>query len=341
MLDAGTDEREHPMPGTRSTGRKNGQDVIYQMITDRMIAQLQQGTVPWRKPWKVAGGAAGWPLNIKSKKPYRGINPILLAAEPYTSPWWGSYNQWAEACGAVKVGREWQNKDGSRWAGLAGQTSATVIFWKQVFVDTDEISPRTGRPVQKRIPTLRYSSVFNAEQVTGLPERFAPAGVPEPPSHSEQMLRALEIHKAYIDRAGLDFIEGGDRAYYNLGNAIHVPPLAAYEDEAEYWSTTFHEDTHSTGHPSRVNRPGIEHFDHFGSDRYSKEELVAEMGAAMLMATAGIETPATFKNSAAYIANWLQKLASEPKWVIQAAAQAQKAVDHILGVSFAEDREED
>jgi antirestriction protein ArdC len=324
----------------RSTGQTNGQDAIYQKITDRMIAQLQQGTVPWRKPWKT-GASVGWPLNIKSKKPYRGINPILLATEGYASPWWGSFNQWAEACGAVRAGKEWQNPDGTKWAGLAGQTSATVIFWKQIFVDTDEISPRTGQPAKKRIPMLRYYSVFNAEQVAGVPERFAPAEAPEPPSHDEQMLRALEIHKAYIDRAGLDFTEHGDRAYYNLHNGIHVPPLGSYEDEAEYWSTVFHEDTHSTGHPSRLNRPGIEHFDHFGSQKYSKEELVAEMGAAMLMATAGIETTATFENSAAYIASWLQKLASEPKWVIQAGAQAQKAVDHILGISWGSDSEDD
>jgi antirestriction protein ArdC len=333
------------MTKRKSPGRGNGQDTIYQMITDRMTAQLKQGTVPWRRPWRITGGS-GWPMNIKSRKPYRGINPILLITEPYTSPWWGSYNQWAEACGAVKAaddsrrGWHWQNPDGTTWAGLAGQTSATVIFWKQVFVDTDETSA-SGKPVQKRIPMLRYYSVFNAEQVTGLPARFAPAEAPEAPSHGEQMTRALEIHKAYIDRAGLDFSEGGDRAYYDLRNGIHVPPLAAYADPAEYWSTTFHEDTHSTGHPTRIRRPGIETFDHFGSGQYSKEELVAEMGAAMLMATAGIETPATFGNSAAYIASWLQKLASDPKLVIQAAAQAQHAVDYILGVTFGEDAAEE
>ena len=96
-----------------------------------------------------------------------------------------------------------------------------------------------------------------------------------------------------------------------------------------------------TGHPDRIARPGIETFDHFGSEKYSKEELVAEMGSAMLMATAGIETPATFKNSAAYIASWLKKLESEPKWVIQAAAQAQHAVDFVLDVTFEEEEHEE
>jgi len=337
------------MPGTKTRSQSTRQDAIYNTITNRMIAQLREGTVPWRKKWSAAGGAVAWPVNIKSKKPYRGVNPIVLATEPFTSPWWGSYNQWAEACGAVKTaddsrrGWYWANPDGTRWAGLAGQHGTAIIFWKQIYVDTDEISPRTGRPIKKRIPMLNSYVVFNYEQVTGAPGRFAPTEAPGAPTRVQQMLRALEIHKAYIERAGLNFTEHGDRAYYDLHNGIHVPPLAAYaaesetEAEAEYWSTVFHEDTHSTGHPSRLNRPGIEHFDHFGSERYSKEELAAEMGAAMLMATAGIETPATFANSAAYLANWLAKLESEPKWVIQAAAQAQRAVDHILGVSWGED----
>jgi antirestriction protein ArdC len=340
------------MPGTRtrrSTGHRNTgsqstrQDTIYSKITDRMITQLREGTVPWRKKWSAIGGAVAWPVNIKSKKPYRGINPIVLATEPYTSPWWGSYGQWALACGAVKNGKVWQNPDGTRWAGLAGQHGTTIIFWKQIFVDTDEISPRTHRPVKKRIPMLHSYVVFNYEQVTGAPERFAPAEAAEAPTRVQQMLRALEIHKAYIERAGLTFTEGGDRAFYDLHNTVRVPALAAYEDgdEAEYWSTVFHEDAHSTGHKSRVNRPGIENFDHFGSGQYSKEELAAEMSAAMLMAVAGIETPATFTNSAAYIANWLSKLDSDPKLVIQAAAQAQRAVDYILGVTFADDDDDD
>jgi antirestriction protein ArdC len=336
-----------PRKSTRRSGGQSRQDAIYQKITDRVIEQLRQGVPPWKKPWKLTG-SGGFPVNFKSKKPYRGINPVILLSAGRSTPWWGSYNQWAEACGAVKTpddsrkGWHWANPDGTRWAGLAGQHGEVIIFWKQIFVDTDDINPGTGRPVKKRIPMLVDYTVFNADQVdpAQLPERFRPAEVPEAPTHPEQMRRAQEIHQAYIERAGLNFIEGGDRAYYNLHDDIHVPPLAAYPagSEAEYWSTTFHEDTHATGHPKRVNRPGIDQFDHFGSQKYSKEELAAEMGAAMLMAVAGIETPATIENSAAYVANWLQKLASEPKWVIQAAAQAQKAVDYILGVTFEEDQ---
>ena len=119
---------------TRSAGKSSGQDKIYQMTTDRMLEQLRKGVVPWRKPWRLTGG--GWPMNIHSKKDI-GINPILLISSGHTSPWWGSFNQWAEACGMVKIpdnsrkGWHWESPDGTPRGVRSGETHTVVIFWKQ------------------------------------------------------------------------------------------------------------------------------------------------------------------------------------------------------------------
>jgi len=314
----------------------SGQDKIYEMITERMIAQLEAGVVPWRKPWAAAG--IGVPRNIKSGKGYRGVNVFLLAGD-YTSPWWGTYDQMAEKSGARKVsdnsrrGNHWE-KDGEYWTGLKGEKSTVIVFWKRLVVDDKE--SENGKKV---IPMLRYFHVFNAEQVQGIPEKYLAPKTPETVDPDVVLETAQNIHDEYLAREGAPrYRETGNRAFYNLedGDTITVPARAAFPDERDYHSTRFHEETHSTGHSSRCDRPGVVNFDHFGTGQYAKEELVAEMGASMLMAIAGIETKETFENSAAYVQNWLKNLKDDHKLVVAAAGQAQKAVDHILGVTYEE-----
>jgi len=172
-----------------------------------------------------------------------------------------------------------------------------------------------------------------------MPEKYLPMDTTVDADPTVVLEAAQKIHDEYLAREGAPaYKEIGARAFYTCDGSdkITVPPRELFTTEEEYHSTRFHEETHSTGAESRCNRPGVNTFDHFGSQKYSKEELVAEMGAAMLMAIAGIESKATFENSAAYVGNWLKNLKSDHKLVIQAAAQAQRAVDHILGVTYEE-----
>jgi antirestriction protein ArdC len=177
---------------------------------------------------------------------------------------------------------------------------------------------------------LRYYKVFNADQADGLPERFYPQDGDAP----AEVASAEVVMKDYLSREGGPGLTwGGSRAFYLPGtDTITLPARESFKDESYLYGTVFHEMTHSTGHESRLNRPGVAEFDHFGSARYGKEELCAEMGAAFLAAMTG--TDQHFDNSAAYLASWLRTIKGDPKLVVQAAAQAQHAVDHILGVTY-------
>jgi antirestriction protein ArdC len=273
---------------------------VYQVITDRIILLLVGGTVPWHKPWN---SATGLPKNLSSGKPYRGINVMLLGCQHYTSPWWVTFRQCSERGGNVRK----------------GEKATPVVFWSQLHRQDD--TEAEGNHNSHFV--LRYYHVFNAAQCDGLaypqteptPQEFPPietceqlvAGMPKPP--------VIVHHET--------------QAYYRpSADRINMPPRTLFAHAEEYYSTLFHELTHSTGHTSRLNRPTLTDLCPFGTTNYSKEELCAEMGAAYLCGLAGIEN-ATIDNSAAYLQGWLRKLGSEPKLLVQAAAQAQKAVDYI------------
>lgn len=298
----------------------SGTDTIYELVTERVIAKLEEGTAPWQKPWTAAAG--GVPVSLSSKKPYRGINVFLLAIAAadggYRSNWWGSYKQIEKLGGQVRK----------------GEKSTVVVFWKRLPIE--EVVD--GKKVKKVIPLLRYFRVFNAEQCDGLPEKYqAPAEVEGTFAEHKDAERIIKEYLGREDAPELRY--GGDRAFYaDALNLIQLPAREDFHSEEEFYSTAFHEVTHSTGSPRRLDRKGIAEFDHFGSEKYAKEELVAEMGSAILQAVTGIEAP--FDNSAAYIANWLTKLRDDKKLVVQAAAQAQRAVDHILGVEYSKGDDE-
>jgi len=281
---------------------------IYQMITDQILTKLDQGVVPWRKPWNAESGS---PKNLISKKPYRGINPLMLSCSGFASPWWLSFRQIKQSGGKV----------------LKGQKGTPVIFWK--FLDK-EIEKENGEAEIRKIPMLRYYLVWNLEQTEGINPKKIPT------AETREDMDPIEAAEAIV--AGMpnapEILFMGTQACYSPGqDQVWIPKAKYFHTQEEYYSAIFHELTHATGHKNRLNRPGITERIQFGSENYSKEELVAEMGSAMLCGIAGIEN-STIDNSAAYIDGWRKKISEDPKLVILAAAQAQKAADHILGREF-------
>ena len=278
---------------------------IYQEITNRIIAELENGNIPWHCSWS----PTQWRCrNLVSDRAYRGINAILLSNLPYESPFYLTLRQ------LRKLGGE-----------LRPNVSATeVVFW--MLFEKDETT---------RIPLLRFYQIYNLEQTRGIPEKYIPYLPPKYKLEFNPIETAEEIIAGYID--GPEVIHGGDDACYSpLPDRIRMPNRSAFKSEEEYYSTLFHEQTHSTGHNSRLNRPGMDRVE-FGSDTYSKEELIAEMGAAFLCAYSGIENT-TIRNSGAYIRSWLERLRADKKLVVQAAQKAQKAADYILKVGQVQEK---
>ena len=275
---------------------------VYRIVTDRVIRLLEQGTVPWRKPW--AGGPAQWPKNLVSGQQYRGINVFLLSAAGFESPWWLTYKQAQQRGGHVRKGEE----------------SSVVVFYKDW--DTGKTDD-DGKPV--RVPVLRYYRVFNVAQCEGF--EYSRPDLPE--RDFRPIERCESVVSGMPKRPAIEHREA--RAYYRPStDTVNMPRAALFESDAAYYSVLFHELTHSTGHRSRLDRSGITKAAAFGSAEYSREELIAEMGAAFLCGHCAIETH-TIENSAAYIDSWLGRLRRDPKLVVQAASKAQAAADFILG----------
>jgi antirestriction protein ArdC len=311
---------------------------VHQLITDRMIEALEKGTVPWHRPWATQTG--GVPRSMSTRKAYRGINPWLLTMtsldEGYTSPWWGSYDKIAELSGMAKdpKTKRWVSPDGTPRGVRKGERGTRVIWWEaKTRPDPDNPDePRTFMVGGTRV-------VFNATQADQLPPGYHPepgvrdvGELPEP--------EAVLMEYAATRGPELAFIEQG-RAYYQSGpDRITMPTRAQFDTAEEFFGTWAHESAHSTGHAKRLNRPGVASFDHFGSERYAKEELIAEMSSAILAEMTGVGTDSMFDNSAAYISSWLKELKNDVKLVGSAASSAQAAVDYITGVDSTVDTED-
>lgn len=279
---------------------------VYQIVTDRIIAQMEKGIIPWNKPWH---GSQNGAVSHSTGRPYSLLNQFLLERPGE----YATFNQIKAAGGKVKK----------------GEKSSVVVFWKQVKVkDTD---PTTGEETEKLIPMLRYYNVFNLDQCEGIePKYFHPA---EPAEHLDPIAEGEKVITDYVAASGVKFKpELGDRAYYSpMQDLVVVPLLEQYSNPNEYYSTAFHELTHSTGHVSRLNRLTTGAAAAFGGTDYSKEELTAELGSAYLMNHCGINTDSTERNSAAYLQSWLRALRNDPRMIIGAAGKAEKAVALILG----------
>lgn len=280
---------------------------VYEVITNRIIEQLEQGVAPWQKPWS-ARGDAGLPHNFATKKAYRGINVWMLTCTGYPSPAFLTFKQAQDLGGTVRK----------------GEKGYPVVFWK--FGQNEDKS--TGEI--KDYAMCRYYTVFNIAQCDNIQiDLPAPSDVPEVP--------AIDCCESIVANwQGKPTIDHGSNrgAFYQPScDRVSMPARDLFVNSEEYYSTLFHELTHSTGHKSRLNRSTITEMAPFGSCNYSREELIAEMGAAFLCGFAGIENK-TIDNSASYIAGWLRKLRDDHKLVITAAQQAQKACDLILGHKF-------
>ncbi len=277
---------------------------IYQIITDRFVAQLEKGTVPWRKPWVTS-------QNLISGKSYQGINVFLLANENRESPFWLTYKQAADLGGSI----------------MKGEKSTPVIYWSlqekkdargQVVLDGE------GKP--ETIPFIRWSNVFSLEQTDGIKAPVLDkCSVEKPP---------MEVAQGILDRANICPLQLNgqvDAAYYHpVLDFIEVPAKAKFLTEAEYYHTAFHELAHATGHKDRLNRDGVTMPVAPKTERYAKEELIAELSAAFLSNEAGILGEVTFQNSASYMKGWIKVLKENPKILVGAGAASQKASNYIL-----------
>lgn len=283
---------------------------IYQAVTDRMIQALEQGVVPWRTLWTLAGR----PRSMSTGSAYRGVNTWLLALASrehgWRSPWFGTYRQIRERGGQVRK----------------GEKSTLVTFWKTL--EKEERDRATGEVTARAVPMLRKFRVFNADQADGLPDRYHPE-----PGEERPIARPQAVLDGYVSQPGAPRfchdVQG--QAYYDpAADEIHLPPIAGHRSPEDYYATAYHEAAHSTGHALRLNRPGITSQDAvFGSHEYGKEELVAQMTASMLCAETGIDTDEVFQNSAAYVGGWLQTIKGDPRMVVSAAAAAQRATEKI------------
>jgi antirestriction protein ArdC len=281
---------------------------IYEIITARFIEQLQKGTVPWQRPW--AGVQ-----NLVSRKPYRGINSLILGGSEFQSPYWISFKQAKDLGGTVRQGEK-----------------ATPVIYYKLFEKRDDkgnlVLGSNGHPT--RIPFIRWSNVFNLDQTEGIQAPTQAA--------SQEVIQPLEKAASIVRDAKLCPIRetGFVAAYSPKDDVIRMPAKKTFRSPEAYYQTLFHEMTHATGHASRLDREGITQPVKFGSERYSKEELIAELGASFLSNEAGILNKVEFENSAAYLASWVERLKKDPKMIFTASSQAQRSTDLILGIELKE-----
>lgn len=286
---------------------------IYQSITDRFIEQLKKGTVPWQQPW------TSCVQNIISRKPYRGINAFMLGMTDRTSPFWLTFKQALDLGGHVKK----------------GEKSLPVIYYKilERRDGSGNLKIREdGRP--DRVPFVRWANVFNLDQTEGIEAPVI--------STTQSAGEPLEKAAAIVRNAKLCPIQhaGFAATYSPKDDVIRLPAPTTFRTQHDYFQTLFHEMTHATGHGSRLDREGITQPVRFGSERYSKEELIAELGAAFLSNEAGILDQVQFDNSAAYLASWVEKLENDPRMIVSAASHAQKSADFVLGIEQKESLQE-
>lgn len=280
----------------------------YQDVTDRIIAALEAGTPPWRKPWDPdKSGGPAMPCNASTGQRYRGINVLTLGMSAMAfgtgDPRWATYKQAEE--------RGWQVRKGSR--------GTTGYFFKRLEL-RDGDAAGDDEDVVRRIPLLRAFTLFHASQIEGIPD-YAPPTIDEAP------WRAPEAAEIILANSGAVLRTGGERAFYSPAtDHIQMPPQAAFATAPGWCGTLIHELGHWTGAPTRLNR---DLRNPFGSHDYAREELRAEIGQVMVCAELGIPD-CDFSNNAAYIASWLEKLRADRKEIFRAAADAQRIADYLL-----------
>ena len=278
---------------------------LYQSVTNRIIAALEQGTPPWICPWT---DHTALPSNLSTGKPYRGINVLMLAIEAMDRCY--SDSRWVTLRQANELGARVRK----------GEHGTPIVFFKMKGIGETLIADADGDEQKRVVPLLRSYTVFNTSQLEFLPERFELRPTPawQPIGEAEQLLY----------ETGAVIRHGGNRAFYSpTEDSITLPPPAWFPNANDYYAVALHELTHWSGHPRRLNRVlGRRH----GIDAYAFEELVAEMGAAFLCAHCGL--PGRLEH-ASYIDNWLDALKRDKRLIFVAAGAAQRAADYVLGES--------
>ncbi len=283
---------------------------VYQKITDRIVEKLEQGVRPWFKPWNAehAAGKITRPLKHDFTA-YKGINVLNLWMEAeskgYSAPVWMTFKQAKDLGGSVKKGEK-------------GSLSVYANTFKKTEQDEE-----TGEEIEQNIPFMKGYTVFNVEQIEGLPEKYYELAK-EPEITPEQRIEEIE---QFFMNTGAEIKEGGNRAYYAIGSDhIQMPPFVAFESAESYYASLGHETTHWTRHPNRLDRDlGRKKW---GDEGYAMEELVAEIGSAYLCADLGL-APDVREENAAYIANWLEVLKNDKRAIFSAAAHAQRAAEFL------------
>jgi antirestriction protein ArdC len=284
---------------------------VYSLVTEKIIELLESGTIPWRKPWTDAGA----PKNLISKRPYRGVNILLLNSLGFSQNLFLTWKQLKTIGGSVKK----------------GEKGILVVFNKMI----EQQKEKDGETKIERKSFLRYYKVFNVAQCTDIPPAFIPVSEPR---EYEPLYECEHIIEAMPDCPLIRHED--DEAYYVPAmDYINMPNMNSFETGVEYYGTLFHELIHSTGHEKRIGRKEVFQNPHFGSDMYSLEELVAEMGSCYLKSHTGIPI-SDLDNSAAYIQNWLQVLKGDKRFIITSASKAQQAVEYILKVPEAKEESE-
>lgn len=282
---------------------------VYDMITDRIMEQLSKGIIPWHQPW-VGGSALA--ISYRSRKPYSMLNQLLLNKPGE----WLTWNDIQALGGKVKKGTH----------------SSFCVWTKTAMVKTEpEANAEDQEAHLEERRYLKWYKVFHIDDTEGIQSKIEPV---EPRTDLEPIQAAEQVIAGYLQReTHLRFQndkESGEAYYSPSRDEVVVPMLSQYKVPEEYYSTTFHELTHSTMHPDRCDRKAENKLAAFGNADYSREELVAEMGAAMLCNRAGIEIDKVFKNSVAYIQSWLKVLKNDNRMITWAAARAEKAAKYIL-----------
>lgn len=269
--------------------------LIYQQVTDKIIAELESGNLPsWVKNWS---GDASADHNVITRKQYNGINTIILGMSGFKAPQWGTYKQWLSLGAQV----------------TKGSKGTHIIYYSPV--ERGSKVTEAGE-VKEYSYILKSYTVFNAEQVTGW----------EAPAIERKPFNDIFAAEVLALKSGAVIKHGGDRAYYSPSqDFVGMPYKSQFNSEAGYYATLLHELSHWSGHESRLNR---DLSGRFGNEAYAAEELIAELSAAFLCARFGI---AGELRHSSYIANWLRVLKNDNKAIFKAAALAQKAADYLAG----------
>jgi antirestriction protein ArdC len=294
----------HPTPAHKSFADRTS---LYQEITDRIIAELEQGRAPWAQPWGGAGAPLGLPRNAATGRQYSGINILILwcavAERGFTAQSWLTFRQ------ALAVGAHVRK----------GEKGTTVVYAHRFIPYRERTRAAEAGDEPEAIPFLKHFTVFNTDQCADLPADIAPP--PEPAAENLILPQA----EALIRATGADIRIGGNRAFYVPSeDYIQVPPPAAFFEPVNFHRTVFHECGHWTGHVSRLNR---DLSGGFGSSSYAREELCAEMTGAFVCAALSI-VPTV--RHADYLGSWLEVLREDDRAIIRAASAASKAADYLL-----------